>query len=158
MNPSVSIVALLLATIFAAAPVFGQALYKSVTPDGRIVYSDHPPAANKVVKTITPDSSPATVLPASAQEQLRRLQELRPVAAQIGGTTLFSAVWCGYCTQAKAWLGANRIAYREIDIDTPDGMASFAQAGGGRGVPLLLARGQRVQGFSPASYEKVFAR
>jgi len=25
-------------------------------------------------------------------------------------------------------------------------------------VPLLLARGQRVQGFSPQSYERVFAK
>ena len=146
------------ALLLTVAPAFGQALYKSVTPDGRVVYSDHPPAANKLVKTITPDAAPATALPPSAAEQLRRLQELRPASAQIGGTTLYSAAWCGYCTRAKAWLGAKGIAYREVDIDTPDGMASFAQAGGGKGVPLLLARGQRVQGFSPASYEKVFAK
>jgi hypothetical protein len=43
------------------------------------------------------------------------------------------------------------IAYQEIDIDTPDGLASFAQAGGGRGVPLLLAWDKRIQGFSPAA-------
>jgi glutaredoxin len=158
MNRIASIAALLVVAWFAAMPAFAQTLYKYVTPEGKVVYTDHPPTQGKLLKTITPDAAPATALPPSAAEQLRRLQELRPAAAQVGGTTLFSATWCGYCTQAKAWLGAKGIAYREIDIDTPDGMSAFAQAGGGRGVPLLLARGQRVQGFSPASYEQVFAK
>lgn len=144
--------------LFALAPAFGQVLYKYVTPEGKVVYTDHPPPQGKLLKTITPDPAPVTALPTSAAEQLRRLQELRPASAQIGGTVLYSAVWCAYCTKAKAWLSAKGIAYREVDIDTPDGMASFAQAGGGKGVPLLLARGQRVQGFSPQSYEQVFAK
>lgn len=149
---------LMLAALFALVPAFGETLYKSVTPDGRVVYSSHPPAGNKLVKTITPDSAPATTLPASAQEQLKRLQELRPASVRPDGVVLYSAAWCGYCTRAKAWLAGRNIGYREIDIDTPDGLASFAQAGGGKGVPLLLARGRRVQGFSPASYEQAFAR
>jgi glutaredoxin len=67
-------------------------------------------------------------------------------------------VWCGYCAKARAWLSDKGIAYREIDIDTPDGMASFAQAGGGKGVPLLVANGGRVQGFSPSAYSRLLAR
>ena len=149
---------LLVASLLAVAPAFGETLYKSVTPDGRVVYSSHPPAGNKVVKTITPDSAPVTTLPVSAQEQLQRLQELRPAMAQPEGVVLYSAAWCGYCTRAKAWLAGRNIGYREIDIDTPDGLASFAQAGGGKGVPLLLAHGRRVRGFSPASYEQAFAK
>jgi len=69
---------------------------------------------------------------------------------------LYSAVWCGYCKLAKAWLGSKNIAYQLIDIDTKEGMASFAQAGGGKGVPLLLAGSQRVQGFSASAYDAVF--
>jgi hypothetical protein len=93
MNRSAYIAALLVVAWFAAMPAFGQTLYKYVTPEGKVVYTDHPPTQGKLLKTIT-----------------------------------------------------------------PDGMSAFAQAGGGRGVPLLLARGQRVQGFSPASYEQVFAK
>jgi glutaredoxin len=151
-------IALFLAGLFALGSAWGETLYKSVTPDGRIVYSSHPQPGNKVVKTITPDSAPVTTLPVSALEQLKRLQDLRPATVQADGVTLYSAAWCGYCTQAKAWLGARRIGYREVDIDTPDGLASFAQAGGGKGVPLLIAHGRRVRGFSPASYEQAFAK
>jgi glutaredoxin len=134
-----------------------QTLYKIVTPDGRVVYTDHPPTQGKVLKTLTPDAAPATALPSAAAEQLAKLQSLRS-AVPTSGVVLYSAVWCGYCTKAKSWLAGKGIAYREIDIDTPDGLASFAQAGGGKGVPLLVAGGQRVQGFSPAAYAQLFAR
>jgi glutaredoxin len=136
-----------------------QTLYKIVTPDGRVVYTDHPPTQGKVLKTLTPDPAPATALPATAAEQLAKLQSLRAVTAvPTSGVVLYSAAWCGYCTKAKAWLAGRGIAYREVDIDTTDGMASFAQAGGGKGVPLLVANGQRVQGFSPSAYDQLFAR
>jgi hypothetical protein len=36
-------------------------------------------------------------------------------------------------------------------------MAAFVSAGGGKGVPLLLADGRRVQGFTPAAYDALFA-
>jgi glutaredoxin len=135
-----------------------QTMYKIVTPDGRVVYTDHPPTEGKLLKTLTPDAAPATALPASAAEQLRKLQSLRAAAAPTtNSVVLYSAVWCGYCTKAKSYLAGKGIAYREIDIDTPDGMASFAQAGGGKGVPLLVANGQRVQGFSPAAYDELLA-
>lgn len=134
-------------------------MYKIVTPDGRVVYTDHPPTEGKLLKTLTPDAAPTTALPVSAAEQLRKMQSLRATAAPAGnGVVLYSAVWCGYCAKAKAYLAGKGVAYREIDIDTPDGMASFAQAGGGKGVPLLVANGQRVQGFSPAAYDELLAR
>lgn len=156
---SIRLPVLLFLAMLALPCAQAQSLYKVVTPDGRVLYTDKPPAQGKVLKTLTPDAAPTTALPPSAAEQLARLQSLRaPAAASVGGVVLYSAVWCGYCTKAKAWLAARGIAYREVDIDTPDGMASYAQAGGGKGVPLLVAGGQRVQGYSPAAYEQLFSR
>ena len=66
------------------------------------------------------------------------------------------AEWCGYCRLARGYLARNGIAYREIDIDTPDGKAAFAEIGG-RGVPVLLADGQRLAGFRESSYDALFA-
>jgi glutaredoxin len=144
-------------SLSALSPASAQTMYKYVAADGKVVYGDRPPADGKVLKTLTPDSTPSSALPVSAEEQLRRLKALRPAAPAASGVVLYSAAWCGYCTKAKAYLGAKGIAYREIDIDTPDGLASFAQAGGGKGVPLLLAGDQRVQGFSPGAYDQLFA-
>jgi glutaredoxin len=135
-------------------------LYKSVTADGRVVYSDHPPEQARVVKTLTPDASPTTALPVSALEQLQRLKALKPAAPPPASSevVLFTAAWCGYCQKAKAYLQAKGVSYREVDIDTPEGLQAFAQAGGGKGVPLLVANGRSVRGFSPPAYDELLAR
>lgn len=149
----------LLCGIWLAAGATAQTLYKSVGPDGRVSYSDRPPERGQVVKTLTPATAPSSELPVSAVEQLRRLRATAPAAAApaTGGVVLYSAEWCSYCKKAKAYLAGKGIAYREVDIDTPDGLAAFARAGGGKGVPLLVAGGRQVGGFSPGAYDQFFA-
>ena len=122
-------------------------------------YSDrpHPQAQNS--KTLTYENLPAS--PLSAQtlayiEQLNKSAEARAAAVPPNEVVLFSASWCGYCRQAKAFLAARQVAYREFDIDTQEGVAAFARAGGKSGVPLLLASGRRVSGFSEATYGALF--
>ncbi len=73
------------------------------------------------------------------------------------GPTLYSAVWCGYCKKAKAWLAARGVAYQDIDVDTTSGMAALAEVTGGKGgIPVLVAKGQKVSGFSTAAYDSIF--
>lgn len=71
---------------------------------------------------------------------------------------LYAAQWCGYCAKARSYLAENRIAYREIDIDDDAGRTAYERAGeGGRGIPLLVAGGQQVRGFSASTYDRFFA-
>ncbi len=135
-------------------------LYKSVTPDGKVIYSDRPPTDSKVIKTITPQKAPSSSLPVSAQEQLRRIQALSPKPSPVvnNNVVLFSASWCGYCRQAKAYLSKMGIAYQEIDIDKPEGVSALAQAGGSKGIPLLMVGDRRLQGFSVGAYDEFFKK
>jgi len=64
---------------------------------------------------------------------------------------------CGYCRQARAYLARSGIKYEEVDIDTPAGKAAFAAAGSGA-VPLLVANGEQLRGFSELAYDFFFAR
>src|SRR5262249_20668058 len=100
-------------------------------------------------------SSPVPDLPVSAMPPARTppLQ----AAAPRGGIVMYSATWCGYCKRAKAYLAKRGIRYTNIDIDTVDGRAAFAQAGKG-GVPLLFAGTRRIRGFTPEGYDAFFAR
>jgi glutaredoxin len=135
-----------------------QTVYKSIGPDGKVVYSDSPPVDSKNARKLKFDKLPASPLPAPARASVE--QQKRSTSTAVPVTTavvLYSAAWCGYCKAAKTWLGTRGIAYREIDIDTDSGRAYFAQAGGGDGIPLLVAGGQRVQGFSPAAYDALFS-
>lgn len=139
-----------------------ETVYRSISPDGRVVYSDQPPAAGKVQRVYSFDDLPASPVPESVLRFRQELDKgLKKRLAQAGApsvTQLYTATWCGYCRKAKAYLGERGIAYQEVDIDTPDGAQAYVQAGGGRGVPLLLWKGQRVQGFSRGAYDSLFGK
>ncbi len=150
--------------LLAAATTQAETLYKVVGADGKITYTDRPPADAKSTTKMQFADGPSTPLPASVlkyQAELRKSMQGRLDQAKksdlSGTTTLFSATWCGYCTRAKAYLNAKGIRYQEIDIDTPEGSRSYVEAGGARGVPLLMLDNQRVQGFSEATYDRLFA-
>ena len=150
----------LVVAVSATTALHAQSLYKSVGPDGKIIYSDRPPVEGRIVKTMKFENLPSSALPASATsnvEQLRKNKVLPPSTIPVGSVVLYSASWCGYCKKAKSYLASKNIRYQEVDIDTKDGMVAFARAGGGKGVPLLIAGDQRVQGFSDDAYDALFA-
>lgn len=66
---------------------------------------------------------------------------------------LFTTPTCPYCKQAKAYLDGRGIAYRNIDVLTPEGEALFEQYEG-NGVPLLMTASVRVEGFHKSEYER----
>jgi glutaredoxin len=160
MRSAIKIGTFLLFASLSAVTAMAQKLYKSVLPDGRIVYSDSPPSEGRIDKTLNFENLPSSALPASASSyvaQLRRLRAATPPAVASDSVVLYAAVWCGYCRQAKAWLAAKGVSYREYDIDTRDGMTALVDAGGGKGIPLLVAGGQRISGFSAPAYEQFFS-
>ena len=164
MKPPVRIACLLLCGIALGGIVSAQTVYKSIGPDGRVVYSDHAPTSGHLEKTMKFENLPASALPASAASFMENFRRTHPAGANDaqstsgGGATLYSASWCGYCKQAKAWLAARGVTYREVDVDSPNGVTEFAQAtGGGGAIPVLFTKGRRINGFSAAAYEAVFA-
>lgn len=150
----------LLGIAATSTPAGAQQLFKSVGPDGRVTYSDRPPTDGRVEKTLKLAPQPSSSLSPQSQSYVEQLKRLRaaapPTAAPPGQTLLYSASWCGYCRQAKAFMASRGLAYREIDIDSESGLAAFAAAGGG-GIPLLVQGERRLQGFSARSYEAFFA-
>ncbi len=150
----------LAAGLLAAVTAGAQTVYKSIGPDGRTVYSDQPPTTGKLQKTMKFELA-ASALPASAASYMEQFRKTHPSAApQAGGkgVTLYSAVWCGYCRQAKGWLAAHGVAYTDIDVDAPGGTAALAQvAGAGTGIPVLVVDGRPLNGFSADAYDSAFA-
>ncbi len=149
--------AALVLCIVLTATANAQTVYKSVGPDGKVVYSDSPPVDGKKTSKLKFDNLPSSPLPAPQRSATEARRPTTSTAVPVTtAVVLYSASWCGYCKAAKAYLGARGIAYREIDVDTESGQAAYAQAGGGNGIPLLVAGGQRVQGFSQAAYDALF--
>jgi glutaredoxin len=154
-----TLVAVLIASsVFAADPPKTTTLYKSVGPDGTTVYSDSPPASGSPAQVLNYKNLPASPLSAATLayiEHLRKFKPTVPVAAT-PEVVLFTTTWCGYCRKARAYLTSRGLAYRDVDIETHDGVVAYVQAGGGNGVPLLVANGRHVQGFTTAVYDAFF--
>jgi len=134
--------------------------YKSVGPDGRTIYSQDPPAGGKAAKTLNFTNLPSTPMPESVLRYRDELEKGMKKRLSEGAKprefalpTLFTAQWCGYCRQAKAYLAEKKVRYQEYDIDTADGMRAYVESGSGRGVPVLLWKGKKVSGFSRGAYD-----
>lgn len=146
-------------------PLFAWAdtLYKSVDPDGSIIYSQKPPSGSHVEKTIEYKPAPSSPLPDYAvryQEELAKKSPQKSTTAQAtsNDAQLFTTSWCGFCHRAKAYLTKKNIAYTEYDVETPSGREALAvRVGAGmQGVPILLWRGKTLQGFTEAEYDAFF--
>jgi glutaredoxin len=129
---------------------YATSLYKSVGPNGEIIYSARPPVNAKVEKTLSFKELPRSAVPASKPDTTK------PVELPSDNVVLYMADWCGYCRKAKAYLASKNIAYREINIDSEYGKNAFAQVSSEPGIPLLFANGQRVQGYTMAAYDELF--
>lgn len=155
-----SIALSLAAALLADATALAQTVYKSVGADGKIVYSDRAPTQGRLEKTMKFELA-SSALPASAASYMDQFRKTHPAgaapAAAGKGVTLYSAVWCGYCRKAKAWLGEHGVAYTDVDIDAPGGTAALARASGGStGVPVLVVDGRALTGFSAGAYDAAF--
>ena len=163
MRRVLRIASLLLCGIALGATVSAQTVYKSVGPNGQVVYSDRAPTSGHLEKTMKFADLPSSALPASAASFMEQFRRTHPTDGALAapasgsGATLYSAAWCGYCKKAKAWLASRGVAYQDVDVDTPSGMAALAQVTGGKGgIPVLVAKGQKINGFSTAAYDAIF--
>jgi glutaredoxin len=143
----------LVAGACAAAAQGTDTVYRSVGPDGRVTYSQTPPDKGQVDRKMEFSKLPATPLPAHLLQFRKDVSRLAAEAlAPPAELRLFTASWCGYCRQSKAWLRANGMAFTEFDIEQPGVMAEFARAGGTGSVPLLVGPNVRLQGFTRDGY------
>jgi len=122
------------------------AQYKVVAPDGRVTYTDRPPAdaSLRVIELghaapAAPDSNP--VLPVD----LQRLSNRFPVV-------LFTAGECAPCDSGRNLLKQRGVPYSERTVASNDDIAALERTVGGRTLPALTVGGQALRGFSAADW------
>lgn len=70
-------------------------------------------------------------------------------AAHGGKVILYGTAWCGYCAKMRDFMDAKGIDYFEYDIEkSQEGQQQYL-AMNGRGIPLLLVKGEVVRGYDP---------
>lgn len=136
------------AALLVALPVLAQ--YKVVGPDGRVTYTDRPPAdASAKVTDLGRRGTAPVAAPAAAAgglpADLQRLTERFPV-------TLFTAAECGPCNDGRQLLQQRGVPYTERVVGNSDDVAALERTVGGRTVPALTVGGQALRGFNASDW------
>ena len=134
---------LLPAALLCCAALAHAQLYKSVGPDGRVTYSDTPPAAARQLET--------RPLPALAASGAALPYELAQVA-KAQPVTLFSADKCAPCDAARSFLAARGVPYAEKTVASNDDIAALRAAGGDAQLPLLTIGRSKEKGFEEGAW------
>jgi glutaredoxin len=129
-------------------------VYKWTDAQGVLHFADNPPtdgSADQVQLRPTnsfPGSMPVDATPTA------QVQAKRPVKAR--SVLMFGAEWCGYCRKARQYFQANRVAFRERDVDKDPAARREYERLGGTGLPLILVGDQRLSGFSEDEFRRLY--
>ena len=132
--------------ICAVGGLQAQTVYRIVGPDGKITFSDKPPASaeqGKVASTGVGASGAATN--AALPFELRQVVSKYPV-------TLYTAPKCVPCETGRNLLSGRGVPFTERTVSTPEDSDYFQRLTGESSLPFLTVGGQRIKGFSDVEW------
>lgn len=125
----------------AVLPAQAQTVYRIVGPDGRVSFSDKPPA----------EMNKATVLGAggnaSATGGPQLPFELRQVASRYP-VTLYTSSNCAPCGAGRGLLSSRGIPFSERTVTSDDDTEALQRLSGSNSLPFLMIGGQQLKGYS----------
>lgn len=138
-----------LAALLLAGTAHAQ-LYRSVGPDGRVTYTDKPPASAPAPSAGAAASNERTQASANAglPFQLRQTAQRYPV-------TLYTGSDCMPCNSGRNLLVNRGVPFTEKTISTNDDITALKRLTGGESsVPVLTIGGQHLKGYSDADWSQ----
>jgi len=131
------------AALLAAAlvPAASHALYKVVGPDGKVTYTDRPPATAGGEKITSLSGSGSSVVDTQLPLELRQAAARYPV-------TLYTTADCAPCETARRILRQRGIPYAEKLLLNNDDGEALLRLSAGREVPTLTIGVQALRGLS----------
>lgn len=138
--PSAAAVVLLAGALLL--PTASHALYKVIGPDGKVTYTDRPPATARGDR-VTPLSANGAV-PAAVPLPL----ELRQASARYP-VTLYVSANCDPCDAGRLLLRQRGIPYGERQILTVEDSEALLRLSGARTAPTLMIGAQLLKGLAP---------
>lgn len=129
-----------LALTFVSTAALAQ--YKVVAPDGRVTYTDRPPAdaSLKVLELGRRSPTAAAAAGPALPNELRQLSERFPV-------TLFTTAECAPCETGRQLLQARGVPYAERSVVSGEDIAALERLVGGRTLPVLTVGAQALRGY-----------
>lgn len=150
MNPDTSAFTIKLiaaCALFAgiAATSVAQPVYRIVGPDGKVTFSDKPPAESNAKVTSAAGASGGAVASSSLPFELRQVAQKYPV-------TLYTGENCGPCQSARSMLITRGVPFAEKTVTTLEDSQALQRLSGENSLPFATIGGQQLKGFSDAEW------
>ena len=128
----------------ATAVSVAQPVYRVVGPDGKVTFSDKPPAESTATPTArTGVSGPATASPLPFE--LRQVAQKYPV-------TLYTGENCSPCQAARSMLITRGVPFSEKTVVTTEDLQALQRLSGENSLPFATIGGQQLKGYSDAEW------
>jgi glutaredoxin len=131
------------AFVLLATLVAGTAwaeMYRWVDRDGRVHYTDQPPASATSVEKHKTTANVVTSTPPYAVQQ----------AAKGFPVKLYTGTNCGSpCSEARELFAKRGVPYTEVSVTQPDQLEELKRVSGGDSVPVVLVGRAVLKGFEP---------
>lgn len=135
-----------MASSFFATVAQAQQVYRIVGADGKVTFSDQPPALASGAKV---SSASATLAGGTAAAGLPF--ELRQVAGKYP-VTLYTGDNCGPCNSGRSLLTSRGIPFAEKTVTTADDSQALQRMSGETSLPFVTIGSQQLKGFSDAEW------
>lgn len=134
-------------------------IYKWTDEQGQVHFSDKAPetvVAESIGDELRINSYQGTEVTTSQFLGQRDADRREKARLNRPSVVMYSAVWCGVCKRARQYFRANKIGFREYDVETSEkGRKDFLRMKG-RGVPIIFIGKKRMNGFSSARFKKIY--
>lgn len=135
----------LLACGLLSLPALAQGVYRIVGPDGRVTFSDRPPAEAEARPAGGNSGARSGGSGSALPFELRQVSSRYPV-------TLYTSKECAPCNSGRNLLNARGIPYTEKTVSTPEDGEALKRLNGDGSLPLLTIGGQQIKGYSDAEW------
>ena len=142
LHPRLAGSALLL--LLAAGAALAQPVYRQVDKNGKVTFSDQPPAADS--QAATPRGGTGGAGPALPYE-LRQVAQRYPV-------TIYTGDECSPCAAGRSLLVTRGIPFEERTVKSNEDVEALQRLSGQASLPLLTIGSQQLKGFSDAQWSQ----
>lgn len=134
-----------LAMLLAAGAALAQPVYRHVDKNGKVTFSDQPPAAD--AQPAGPRSGSAPAAGAGLPYELRQVAQRYPV-------TLYTSDECGPCGAGRSLLVTRGVPFEERTVKSNEDVEALQRLSGQASLPLLSIGAQQLKGFSDAEWSQ----
>ncbi len=132
--------------LLALTAAQAQTVYRVVGPDGRVSFTDQPPAPGEKA-TATSGGKSVSAAPSGLPLELRQATSKYPV-------TLYTATDCSPCAGGRELLTSRGVPFTERTVNTAEDGEALKRLSGDLSLPLLTIGTQRIKGLTPTEWEQ----